>query len=177
MNENNDLYWMSRALQLAEQAAVVDEVPVGAVVVLDNQMIGEGWNQPISGQDPSAHAEIMALRDAAKNMANYRLSDATLYVTIEPCTMCAGAIVHARIKRVVFGALEPKAGAVVSQSQLFEQPWLNHWPEWTGGVMAESCREAISRFFRRRRAEKKAAKLASRCDCSATHDNPEQSDG
>lgn len=160
MNENNDLRWMSRALQLAEQAAAVDEVPVGAVVVLDGEVIGEGWNQPISGHDPTAHAEIMALRDAAVKIENYRLAGATLYVTIEPCTMCAGAIVHARIKRVVFGAVEPKAGAVVSQGQLFGQSWLNHWPEVTGGVLADQCREAISQFFRRRRAEKKIQKLA-----------------
>ncbi|WP_420897538.1 tRNA adenosine(34) deaminase TadA [Amphritea opalescens] len=153
---------MTRALALAEQAAALNEVPVGAIVVLDGQIIGEGWNQPISGHDPTAHAEMMALRDAAANMGNYRLADATLYVTIEPCTMCAGAIVHARIKRLVFGAVEPKAGAVVSNSQLFEQPWLNHWPVATGGVMAEQCSEVISQFFRRRRAEKKAQKLAAK---------------
>ncbi|MBU2965090.1 tRNA adenosine(34) deaminase TadA [Amphritea sp. 2_MG-2023] len=162
MNENQDLHWMARALALAEQAAALNEVPVGAVVVLDGQVIGEGWNQPISGHDPTAHAEIMALRDAAAKTGNYRLAGATLYVTIEPCTMCAGAIVHARIKRVVFGAVEPKAGAVVSNSQLFGQSWLNHWPEFTGDVMAEQCSEAISQFFRRRRAEKKALKLAAK---------------
>ena len=110
MNSNEDKHWMAHALQLAQQAASVDEVPVGAVVVLDGEVIGEGWNQPISGHDPTAHAEIMALRAAAAKIENYRLSGATLYVTIEPCTMCAGAIIHARIGRVVFGATEPKPG-------------------------------------------------------------------
>lgn len=162
MNENDDIQWMTQALLLAERAAALNEVPVGAVVVLDDQLIGEGWNQPISGHDPTAHAEIMALRDAAAKTENYRLAGATLYVTIEPCTMCAGAIVHARIKRVVFGAVEPKAGAVVSNNQLFDQSWLNHWPEFTAGVMAEPCSDAISQFFRRRRAEKKAQKLAAK---------------
>ncbi|WP_417224003.1 tRNA adenosine(34) deaminase TadA [Amphritea sp.] len=162
MNENDDIQWMTQALLLAERAAALNEVPVGAVVVLDDQLIGEGWNQPISGHDPTAHAEIMALRDAAAKTENYRLVGATLYVTIEPCTMCAGAIVHARIKRVVFGAVEPKAGAVVSNNQLFDQSWLNHWPEFTAGVMAKPCSDAISQFFRRRRAEKKAQKLAAK---------------
>lgn len=162
MKKNDDLYWMSRALLLAERADAIDEVPVGALVVLDGQVIGEGWNQPISGHDPTAHAEIMALRDAAKRRGNYRLAGATLYVTIEPCTMCAGAIVHARIKRVVFGAIEPKAGAVVSNGRLYDQRWLNHWPELSGGVMAEQCSESMSRFFRRRRAEKKVEKLAAK---------------
>ena len=155
-----DLKWMDHALQLAGRAAELDEVPVGAVVVLDGRVIGEGWNQPISGHDPTAHAEIMALRDAAEKIGNYRLSGATLYVTIEPCTMCAGAIVHARIGRVVFGASEPKAGAVISNGQLFEQAWLNHWPEYTGGVSEQQCSLVISEFFKRRRAEKKALKLA-----------------
>ena len=158
--KESDLKWMDHALQLAGRAAALDEVPVGAVVVLDGKVIGEGWNQPISGYDPTAHAEIMALRDAATRIGNYRLSGATLYVTIEPCTMCAGAIVHARIGRVVFGASEPKAGAVISNGQLFEQSWLNHWPEYTGGVSERQCSQIISEFFRRRRAEKKALKQA-----------------
>lgn len=160
MKKEDDIQWMEQALQLAQKAADADEVPVGAVVVLDGKVIGEGWNQPISGHDPTAHAEIMALRDAAKRMGNYRLSGATLYVTIEPCTMCAGAIVHARVRRVVFGATEPKAGAVVSNGQLFDQQWLNHWPEYEGEVLAEQCSDAISAFFRRRRAEKKLEKKA-----------------
>lgn len=161
MNSENDIRWMEHALTLAERAADAGEVPVGAVIVLDDQVIGEGWNQPISGHDPTAHAEIMALRDAAERVQNYRLVGATLYVTIEPCTMCAGAIVHSRIGRVVFGATEPKAGAVISNGQLFEQSWLNHWPEYTGGVMADQCSACISAFFKQRRAEKKALKRAS----------------
>lgn len=160
MNQDDDLHWMEHALQLAQRAADAGEVPVGAVVVLNGAIIGEGWNQPISGHDPTAHAEIMALREAAAKMANYRLAGATLYVTIEPCTMCAGAIIHARVKRVVFGASEPKAGAVISNALMFDQSWMNHWPEYTGGVMAEQCSDAISAFFRQRRFEKKAAKQA-----------------
>ncbi|MBN0988194.1 tRNA adenosine(34) deaminase TadA [Amphritea pacifica] len=160
MNEINDIRWMEHALQLAKRASDAGEVPVGAVVVLDGKVIGEGWNQPICGHDPTAHAEIMALRDAATRIGNYRLVGATLYVTIEPCTMCAGAIIHARVERVVFGATEPKAGAVISNALLFDQPWINHWPEYLGGVLAERCSDAISAFFRRRRSEKKAEKNA-----------------
>lgn len=158
LDNETDIKWMTCALALAEKAAKAGEVPVGAVVVLDDQVIGEGWNQPISGHDPTAHAEIMALRDAADRVQNYRLVGATLYVTIEPCTMCAGAIVHSRIGRVVFGATEPKAGAVISNGQLFEQNWLNHWPEYQGGVLADQCSARISAFFKQRRAEKKALK-------------------
>lgn len=168
MNENNDLHWMTYALELAQQAADAGEVPVGAVVVLDDKVIGEGWNQPISGHDPTAHAEIMALRDAAAKIGNYRLSGATLYVTIEPCTMCAGAIIHARIKRVVFGATEPKAGAVISNALLFDQSWVNHWPEYRGGVLAEACSAAISAFFRHRREEKKAEKERAKAETNSS---------
>jgi len=168
MNENDDLHWMAHALRLAQQAADAGEVPVGAVVVQDGMVIGEGWNRPISGHDPTAHAEIMALRDAAAKIGNYRLSGATLYVTIEPCTMCAGAIIHARIKRVVFGATEPKAGAVISNALLFDQSWLNHWPEYTAGVMAEQCSAAISDFFRRRREEKRAQKERAKAGTNAS---------
>lgn len=157
-----DEHWMQAALKLAECAAEVGEVPVGAVVVLDGEVIGEGWNHPISGHDPTAHAEIMALRAAAQKVENYRLVDADLYVTIEPCTMCAGAIVHARIRRVVYGATEPKSGAVCSNGQVFDQPWMNHRVESVGGVLAERCSERISQFFQQRRAEKKAAKQAAR---------------
>ncbi|WP_432472188.1 tRNA adenosine(34) deaminase TadA [Amphritea sp. HPY] len=157
---DTDQKWMEHALELAERAAAVGEVPVGAIVVLSGEVIGEGWNQPISGHDPTAHAEIMALRDAAARVENYRLVGATLYVTIEPCTMCAGAIIHSRVARVVFGASEPKAGAVVSNGQVFEQPWMNHRLECEGGVLADRCSGRISDFFRQRRAEKKAAKAA-----------------
>ena len=160
MTKEEDIKWMQQALLLAKQAAGVDEVPVGAIVVLDGQVIGEGYNRPISGHDPTAHAEIMALRDAASRLGNYRLSGATLYVTIEPCAMCAGAIVHARIGRVVFGATEPKAGVVISNVKLFDQCWLNHWPDYEAGVLAEECSEVMSAFFRRRRAEIKASKKA-----------------
>lgn len=145
-------------MTLAERAAELGEVPVGAVLVRDGEVIGEGWNQPISGCDPTAHAEILALRDAARRVENYRLIDATLYITIEPCTMCAGAIVHARVARVVFGATEPKAGTAVSNGQLFDQPWMNHRLEYEGGVLAEECSAQISAFFRKRRAQQKALK-------------------
>ncbi|WP_051560530.1 tRNA adenosine(34) deaminase TadA [Marinobacterium jannaschii] len=158
--DDTELRWMKHALQLAERAADLGEVPVGAVIVLNDKVIGEGWNHPISGHDPTAHAEIMALRAAAQAVENYRLVDAELYVTIEPCTMCAGAIVHARIRRVVFGATEPKAGAVISNGKVFGQPWMNHLVDYRGGVMAEQCSERISAFFRQRRAQKKAQKRA-----------------
>lgn len=155
----DDQYWMRQALELAAQADERNEVPVGAIVVLDDQVIGRGFNIPISGCDPSAHAEIQALRDAASHLENYRLVDATLYVTIEPCSMCAGAIVHSRIKRVVYGALEPKAGVAISQTHFFEEAWLNHRVEVQGGVLAEECSSKISDFFARRRDEKRQAKL------------------
>ena len=159
-----DQYWMTYALALAERAADAGEVPVGAVVVLDDKVIGEGWNQPISGHDPTAHAEIMALRDAAQRIENYRLIDTTLYVTIEPCTMCAGAIIHSRVARVVFGAVEPKAGAVVSNGKVFDQAWMNHYLKYQGGVLAQSCSERISAFFKQRRADQKALKRLKRSE-------------
>lgn len=147
---------MARALELAAQAGAADEVPVGAIVVLDGKEIGAGFNAPISGCDPTAHAEIRALRDAAARVGNYRLAGATLYVTLEPCTMCVGAIVHSRISRLVYGALEPKAGAVESARRTLEEPHLNWRVEVTGGVMAEACGQAISEFFSRRRREIRA---------------------
>ncbi len=155
---NNDEYWMQRALALAERAESLSEVPVGALVVLDDQVIGEGWNQPISAHDPSAHAEIMALRDAATRIRNYRLVGASLYVTLEPCSMCAGALVHARIKRLVFGAAEPKAGAVGSATNLLQSPWMNYRIDYRGGVLAELCGQRISAFFQRRRRQQRLAK-------------------
>lgn len=148
--------WMARALELAAQAGAVDEVPVGAVVVQGGREIGAGFNAPISGCDPTAHAEIRALRDAAARVGNYRLAGATLYVTLEPCTMCVGAIVHSRISRLVYGAAEPKAGAVESARKTLEEPHLNWRVEVTGGVMAEACGQAISEFFSRRRREIRA---------------------
>lgn len=147
---------MARALELASQAASKDEVPVGAVVVLNGKEIGAGFNAPISGCDPTAHAEIRALRDAAARVGNYRLAGATLYVTLEPCTMCVGAVVHSRISRLVYGAAEPKAGAVESARRTLEEPHLNWRVEVTGGVMAEACGQAISEFFSRRRREIRA---------------------
>ncbi len=148
-----DEVWMSRALQLAGQAGTAGEVPVGAVVVLDGKEIGAGFNAPISGCDPTAHAEIRALRDAAARVGNYRLPGATLYVTLEPCTMCVGAIVHSRISRLVYGAAEPKAGAVASARQTLNEPHLNWRVESVGGVLADQCSHVISEFFTRRRAD------------------------
>lgn len=148
-----DEVWMSRALQLAGQAGTAGEVPVGAVVVLDGKEIGAGFNAPISGCDPTAHAEIRALRDAARRAGNYRLPGATLYVTLEPCTMCVGAIVHSRISRLVYGAAEPKAGAVVSARQTLNEPHLNWRVESVGGVLVDQCSHVISEFFTRRRAD------------------------
>ena len=146
--------FMQRALGLAEQARQLGEVPVGALVVLDGQVIGEGFNQPISAVDPTAHAEIVALRDAAKRIGNYRLTGAELYVTIEPCQMCVGAMVHARIARVIYGTREPKAGALESAMRAHEHPALNHRMEALGGVLEEECRAVIQAFFAGRRGEK-----------------------
>ena len=142
---------MRAALEQARQARQRDEVPVGAVVVLDAAIVGEGFNQPISSRDPTAHAEIVALREAARRVGNYRLTGATLYVTIEPCQMCVGAMVHARIGRVVYGATEPKAGAIESAMRAHEHPSLNHRMSATGGVLADECRTVIQEFFEARR--------------------------
>lgn len=154
MSCEQDIYWMQRALKLAEQAAVNNEVPVGAVLVLDNQVIGEGSNSPISHNDPTAHAEIIALRTGAEKIGNYRLLNTTLYVTLEPCLMCAGAMVHARIKRLVFGAVDTKAGAIESQSCALAYGYLNHRVEYVGSVLAEQCGAVLSEFFRERRSIK-----------------------
>ncbi len=150
-----DIFWMQHALELAHRAETEAEVPVGAVVVYQDQVIGEGWNRPIGDTDPTAHAEIMALRSAAKKLDNYRLLDSTLYVTLEPCIMCTGAIIHARVKRVVYGALDPKAGAQQSAFTILGTDCLNHQVEVTHGIMAEECGNVLSEFFRKRRAEKK----------------------
>jgi tRNA(adenine34) deaminase len=146
-----DETWMQHALTLAQRAAAQGEVPVGALVVLDGRVIGEGWNQPIQRHDPTAHAEIMALRAAAAAVGNYRLSACTLYVTLEPCIMCAGAIIHARIQRLVFGAADPKAGAVNAVYDVISQPRLNHRLDWTGGVLEAECGQLLRDFFRQRR--------------------------
>lgn len=145
---------MRSALLLAERAYSQGEVPVGAVVVLNGEVIGQGWNQPISACDPTAHAEVLALRDAAAKMGNYRLPGAELYVTIEPCTMCAGALMHARIARLIYGASEPKAGVVNSQGNVLSQPHWNHRLEWQGGVLAEEAAQLMQRFFQQRRVRK-----------------------
>ncbi len=142
---------MRHAIALAQQAAAAGEVPVGAVVVRDNRSIGEGWNRPIATIDPSAHAEIVALRAAAAQSENYRLPGATLYVTLEPCVMCAGAIVQARIERLVYGAYDPERGAV-SVFDILGSPHLNHRVEMTGGILEADCARLLTDFFRSRRA-------------------------
>lgn len=151
INSETDQYWMQQALALAQAAAQLGEVPVGAVVVANQKIIGKGFNQPIKSQDPTAHAEILALRDASLQLNNYRLPQTTLYVTLEPCTMCIGAMLHARIQRLVFGASEPKAGAVVSHLHLLEQLHFNHRIEWEGGCLADQCSGVLQKFFKLRR--------------------------
>jgi tRNA(adenine34) deaminase len=150
--DEQDAVYMGEALALAREAASVDEVPVGAVVVLDGVIVGRGFNQPIGRHDPTAHAEIMALRDAAARVGNYRLPGSTLYVTLEPCVMCSGAIMHARVGRVVFGARDPKTGAAGSVVDLFGEGRLNHHADIVGGVMAEECGALLSGFFAARRS-------------------------
>lgn len=151
-----DLFWMQHALELANRAESEGEVPVGAVVVYDDQVIGEGWNRPIIDKDPTAHAEIMALRSAAKNINNYRLIDTTLYVTLEPCIMCTGAIIHSRVKRVVYGAADPKAGASESAFIILGTDVLNHKVDIERGVLATECGQVLTDFFRKKRIEKKS---------------------
>jgi tRNA(adenine34) deaminase len=146
-----DERWMEEALRLAGLAEVAGEVPVGAVVVCDGQIVGRGWNQVVSTSDPCAHAEVQALRDAARKLANYRLSGCELYVTLEPCAMCAGAIIHSRITRLVFGARDPKAGAVSGVMQVINHPRLNHRVEVAEGVLAGRCMDILQAFFRERR--------------------------
>jgi len=150
-----DEYWMSKALALAQQAAAAGEVPVGAVLIFNDVLVGEGSNRAITTNDPTAHAEIVALRHAAYHLQNYRLPDTTLYVTLEPCTMCVGALVHARIKRLVFGALEPKAGAVCSRFHLLQQKGFNHQLEFHQGILESECSQILSDFFQQRREQKK----------------------
>jgi len=151
-NLSSDEYWMRQALQLAEKAQQQGEVPVGAIIVVDNEIVGRGWNQSIASNDPTAHAEIVALRDATGNIANYRLpKDSTLYVTLEPCAMCAGAMVHARAGRVVFGASDPKSGAVTTFFNILSSEQLNHRAEITGGVLETLCSDLLKSFFQARR--------------------------
>lgn len=147
----SDETFMREALALARRAAEAGEVPVGAVVVKDGVVVGRGYNQPVSGKDPTAHAEVMALRDAAERAGNYRLGECELYVTLEPCAMCAGAIMHARVSRVIYGAADPKAGACGSVVDLFAESRLNHHASIVGGVMAEEAAKLLQEFFGGRR--------------------------
>jgi len=147
----DDYTFMQRAFELAQRAEQEGEVPVGAVIVKDNEIIAEGWNRPIANHDPTAHAEIQAMRAAAKASGNYRLPDTTLYVTLEPCLMCIGAITHARIKRLVYAATDPRAGAVKSIYTITDDCKLNHYIDVEGGLMADKCSELLKNFFRQRR--------------------------
>jgi tRNA(adenine34) deaminase len=153
---NQDTLFMMTALALAQEAALKGEVPVGAIVVKDGVIIGRGSNTPIGTHDPTAHAEVLALRDAAKHLGNYRLVDCTLYVTLEPCAMCAGAIQHARIARLVYGANDAKTGACGSVLNLMNEPKLNHHTKVETGILAKECGELLSAFFKQRRLDKKA---------------------
>ncbi|MBK8755380.1 MAG: tRNA adenosine(34) deaminase TadA [Candidatus Competibacteraceae bacterium] len=154
--DEQDDYWMHRALALAQRAAAAGEVPVGAVLVLDNEAVGEGWNRPISSCDPTAHAEMVTLRAAAARLGNYRLVNSTLYVTLEPCAMCAGAMIHARVGRVVFGATDPGAGAAGSVFNILQTERLNHRAKVTGGLLAGECGALLRDFFRARRGRSDA---------------------
>lgn len=148
---SRDLRWMQHALELAAHAEAKGEVPVGAVIVRDDELIAEGWNQPVMSHDPSAHAEIVALRAAGEAEKNYRLLDTTLYVTLEPCVMCAGAIIHARVSRVVYGATDPRVGAAGSAFSLLGSKQFNHVVQVEGGVMETECGDLLRRFFKARR--------------------------
>ncbi len=162
-----DRYWMGRALDLARRAAAAGEVPVGAVLVRGGEEIGEGWNRPIGGCDPTAHAEMLALRAAAARIGNYRLAGSTLYATLEPCPMCAGALVHARVARVVFGAADPRAGAAGTVFDLLQSPVLNHRCAVTGGVLAGECGLVLREFFRVRRLKPDPPAPGEECPLSA----------
>ncbi|MDD0844766.1 tRNA adenosine(34) deaminase TadA [Pseudomonas sp. Gutcm_11s] len=152
IDRSQDERFMREALALAAEGAQRGEVPVGALLVQDGEVIGRGFNCPISTSDPSAHAEMVAIRAAAAALQNYRLPGSTLYVTLEPCSMCAGLIVHSRVSRVVYGTAEPKAGVAISRGQFFEQSFLNHRVLIEGGLLAEECSEMLSAFFKARRA-------------------------
>lgn len=148
-----DTQWMQKALEQAREAEAAGEVPVGAVIVKNGEFIAQAWNRPIGSHDPTGHAEIIAMRAAAARLGNYRLPGCTLYVTLEPCTMCAGAIIHARIRRVVFGATDPKTGAAGSVFEILGTRKLNHYVEVCDGVLEDECGSLLSDFFRNRRAE------------------------
>jgi tRNA(adenine34) deaminase len=155
ISQQDDEFFMRQAMLLAKKAQEGGEVPVGAIIVIDGIIIGQGFNQCITQNDPSAHAEMLALREAAQNMQNYRVVDTTLYVTLEPCPMCAGALVHSRVKRVVFGAYDPKTGAAGTVMDLLRHASLNHEIAVTGGCLQSDCSAQISDFFRLRRQQKK----------------------
>jgi len=152
----SDELWMEEALRAGQRALEVNEVPVGAVIVCDGHIVGHGFNRNIAGPDPTAHAEMVALREAAREIGNHRLLDCEMYVTIEPCAMCAGALVLARIKRLVYGADDPKAGAVHSVLNVLNHPQLNHVMEVRGGVLAGRCADQVQAFFRRRREQQRS---------------------
>jgi tRNA(adenine34) deaminase len=147
----NDEHWMEKALELARKAEAAGEVPVGAVLVKDNQLVAEGWNQPISSHDATSHAEIMAMREAGKKLNNYRLIDTTMYVTLEPCSMCVGAMIHARVSKVIYAASEPRTGALGGAFNLLEVNQHNHVFEVESGVLADESRALLQSFFRSRR--------------------------
>jgi len=149
----SDEFWMEEALRAAQRALEAGEVPVGAVVVCAGEIVGRGWNRNLSDSDATAHAEIVALREAGRALGNHRLGDCELFATIEPCAMCAGALVHARVKRLIYGADDPKAGAVHSVMEILNQPRLNHQMEVRGGVLAGRCAELLQSFFRSRRKD------------------------
>lgn len=151
-----DEYWMLQALELAKKAQDAGEIPVGALLVKDNQLVATGWNHSIENHDPTAHAEIVTLKQAGTTLQNYRLLDTTLYVTLEPCIMCAGAMIHSRIGRVVYGAKDFKTGACGSFINIMSQPGLNHYVEVTSGVLEDACSSMLSEFFKMRRAQIKA---------------------
>jgi len=160
ITERDDIFWMRHAMALARRAEAEGEVPVGAVLVLADQVIGEGWNCSIGRHDPTAHAEIMALRQGGAVLGNYRLLDTTLYVTLEPCVMCAGAMIHGRIGRLVFGAQDEKTGAVGSLCDILRHPGMNHQITITPGILAQECSSQLSAFFRARREQHKARRQA-----------------
>src|SRR5271167_4052933 len=150
---HSDELWMEEALREAQRALALGEVPVGAIVVCDGRVVGRGCNRPLTANDPTAHAEVLALREAGKALGNYRLLDCDLYVTVEPCAMCAGAITHARIRRLIYGAEDAKAGAVHSMLQVLNHPKLNHKVEVSSGVLAARCMHLLQSFFRQRRSD------------------------
>ncbi|MBL4711346.1 MAG: tRNA adenosine(34) deaminase TadA [Gammaproteobacteria bacterium] len=151
MSENNHQYWMQKALELAHRAEAAGEVPVGAVIVKNDELIAEGWNQPIISHDASSHAEIIAMREAGKKLKNYRLVDTVMYVTLEPCSMCVGAMIHARVEKVVYGASEPRTGALGGAFNLLQANDHNHRFEVVSGVMAEDSKSLLQGFFKSRR--------------------------